>query len=57
MITEVQPEQFTIQWLQDMGWSYANGADLAPEDAKPERANIRALVLKTFASAVRGSNP
>jgi type I restriction enzyme R subunit len=31
MITEDQLEQLAIQWFQDTGWTYANGADLVPE--------------------------
>jgi type I restriction enzyme R subunit len=37
MITEDQLEQLAIQWFQDTGWTYANGADLEPEGATPER--------------------
>lgn len=33
MITKVQLEQRAIQWFQDAGWNYANGADHAPEGA------------------------
>ena len=51
MITEDQLEQLAIQWFQDTGWTYANGADLAPEGATPERADFRAVVLKTRLAA------
>ena len=58
MITEDQLEQLTIQWFQDTGWSYANGADLAPEGATPERADFRTVVLKArLAAAVQRLNP
>jgi len=46
MTTEDQLEQLAIQWFQDTGWSFANGADLAPEGATPERADLRTVVLK-----------
>ncbi len=58
MITEDQLEQLAIQWFQDTGWSYANGADLAPEGATPERPDFRAVVLKArLAAAVQRLNP
>ncbi len=43
MITEDQLEQLAIQWFQDTGWSYANGADLAPEGVAAEREALRTL--------------
>ena len=58
MITEDQLEQYAIQWFQNTGWSYANGADLAPEGATPERADFRVVVLKArLAAAVQRLNP
>ena len=58
MISEDQLEQLAIQWFQDTGWNYANGADLAPEGPTPERADFRAVVLKTrLAAAVQQLNP
>jgi type I restriction enzyme R subunit len=58
MITEDQLEQLAIQWFQETGWSYANGADLAPEGATPERADFRTVVLKgRLAAAVKRLNP
>ena len=51
MITEEHLEQLAIQWFQDTGWSYANGADLAPEGAAPERADFRTVVLKARLAA------
>ncbi len=58
MITEDQLEQLAIQWFQDTGWSYANGADLAPEGGTPERPNFRTIVLKArLAAAVQRLNP
>ena len=58
MITEDQLEQLAIRWFQDTGWSYANGADLAPEGATPERADFRTVVLKArLAAAVQRLNP
>lgn len=58
MITEDQLEQLAIQWFQDTGWSYANGADLAPEGAASERRDFRTVVLKArLATAVRKLNP
>ncbi|HEY5704159.1 MAG TPA: type I restriction endonuclease [Terrimicrobiaceae bacterium] len=50
--------QLAIQWVQDTGWSYANGADLAPEGVTPERADFRTVVVKArLASALQRLNP
>jgi len=58
MINEDQLERLAIQWFQDTGWSYANGADLAPEGATPERADFRTVVLKArLAAAAQRLNP
>ncbi len=58
MITEDQLEQLAIQWFQDTGWTYANGADLAPEGETPERGDFRTVVLKArLAAAVQRLNP
>jgi len=58
MITEDQLEQLALQWFRDTGWNHANGADLAPEGATPERADFRVVVLKgRLAAAVRRLNP
>ncbi len=58
MITEDQLEQLAIQWFQDTGWTYSNGADLAPEGATSERADFRVVVLKArLAAAVQRLNP
>ena len=58
MITEDHLEQLALQWFQDTSWIYANGADLAPEGATPERADFRTIVLKArLAAAVQRLNP
>ncbi len=57
MITEDQLEQLTIQWFQDIGWSYANGAELAPEGATPERVKFRVTALKAGLAATQRLNP
>jgi type I restriction enzyme R subunit len=58
MITEGHLEHLAIQWFQDTGWNHANGADLAPEGATPERADFRTVVLKArLAAAVQRLNP
>ena len=58
MITEDQLEQLALQWFQDTGWSHANGADLAPEGATPERADFRTVILKArLGAAVQRLNP
>lgn len=58
MITEDHLEQLAIQWFQDTGWTYASGADLAPEGPASERADFRTVILKgRLAAAVRRLNP
>lgn len=53
MITEDQLEQLAIQWFQDTGWVYANGADLAQGVTQK-----RVVVLKgRRAAVVRWLNP
>ena len=37
MITEDQLEQLAIQWFQDTGWNYVQGAVIAPEGVAAER--------------------
>jgi type I restriction enzyme, R subunit len=55
MINEDQLEQLAIQWFQDTGWSYANGADLASEGATAQRADFRAVVLNPIAREVHAA--
>ena len=58
MITEDQLEQQALQWFQDIGWSYVNGADIAPEAPASERADFRVVVLKgRLAEAIARLNP
>ena len=58
MITEDQLEQQALQWFQDLGWSYVNGAEIAPEAAASERTDFRVVVLKArLAAAVARLNP
>jgi len=58
MITEDQLEQQALQWFQETGWSYVNGADIAPEAPSSERVDFRAVVLKgRLAVAVARLNP
>ncbi len=58
MITEARLEELAIQWFRDTGWSYAQGPDIAPEGAAPEREDFRDVVLKTrLAEAIARLNP
>lgn len=58
MITEDQLENLALQWFQDTGWIYANGTDLAPEGAAPERVDFRAVVLnRRLVAAIQKLNP
>ena len=58
MITEDQLEHLALGWFQDTGWTYVSGPDIAPEGAVPERADFRAVVLRTrLTAAVQRLNP
>lgn len=58
MITEDHLEKLAIQRFQDTSSACADGTDLAPECATPERADFRAVVLKGRLSvAVEWLNP
>ena len=45
MITEDQLEQLCIDWFKETGYQYANGYDIAPDGASPERADYRQILL------------
>ena len=58
MITEDQLERQALQWFQETGWSYVNGADIAPDAAAPERADFRVVILNDrLAEVVARLNP
>jgi type I restriction enzyme R subunit len=38
-------EQATIDWLEALGWSVVNGADIAPGEPNAERADYAEVVL------------
>src|SRR4051812_16283959 len=46
MINESQIEARCIEWLQDIGWSFAHGADIAPESPAAERSDYRTVILR-----------
>ena len=45
-ITEQQLEDTAITWFQQLGWQYANGADIAPDGEQPARTDYRQTVLR-----------
>ena len=45
MITEKELEEHAITWLQDVGWQYVFGPDLAPDGAAAERRDYRSVLL------------
>jgi type I restriction enzyme R subunit len=45
MITEDQLERLCLDWFQAIGYSYANGYDIAPDAEHPERVDYRQIVL------------
>ena len=45
MITEDQLEQLCIDWFKETGYQYANGYDIAPDGASPERADYQQILL------------
>ena len=46
MLNEQQLEDLCIGWFQQTGWPFAHGPDIAPEGARPERADFRQVVLR-----------
>ncbi|MGB3968242.1 MAG: type I restriction endonuclease subunit R [Planctomycetota bacterium] len=58
MITEKELEEHALTWLQDVGWQYAFGPDLAPDGATPERTDYRQVLLQSrLLAALRRLNP
>jgi len=58
MITENELEQLALKWFQDTGWTFIEGATLAPEGPAPERPDFRAVILKErLESAIQRLNP
>jgi len=45
MITEDQLEQLCLDWFKSIGYDYANGYDIAPDGASPERSDYRQIIL------------
>ena len=44
-MTEDQLEQEALGWLQSVGYATANGLDIAPDGAAPERTNDQQVLL------------
>ena len=58
MITEDQLEQLCIDWFKETGYQYANGYDIAPDGASPERADYRQILLtERLLSQLKVINP
>lgn len=58
MITEDQLEQLCIDWFKETGYQYANGYDIAPDGALPERADYRQILLtERLLSQLKVINP
>ncbi len=57
-ITENEIEEAAIEILQDLGYSYLYGLDIAPDGSKPERASWSDVVLVgRLRSAIEKINP
>ncbi len=57
-MTESEVEQVAIEWFQELGYGYANGIDIAPDGATPERATYGEVVLVgRLRSALARINP
>lgn len=57
-MTEDQLERDTLAWLQDVGYTHRYGPDIAFDDASPERADYRQVVLaQRLRVAVARLNP
>ena len=57
-MTEDQLEQETLGWLADVGYTVLHGLDIAPDGARPERADYRQVLLADrLRAAVNQLNP
>ena len=57
-MTEQQLEDTAITWFQQLGWQYANGADISPDSSSPARSDHRQTVLREhLLSALSRINP
>lgn len=45
-MTENDLEQLALTWLQDSGWDYRAGPDIAPDSDTPERNDYRQVLLQ-----------
>ncbi|HBJ85450.1 MAG TPA: hypothetical protein DDZ88_16550, partial [Verrucomicrobiales bacterium] len=45
MMNEQQLEDQCIRWLQETGWQWVHGPDIAPDSDAPERADYRQVIL------------
>ncbi|MGV2980647.1 type I restriction endonuclease [Camelimonas sp. ID_303_24] len=43
--TEDTVEQAAIHILQDLGWAYRHGSEIAPDSATPERRSFSDVIL------------
>ncbi|WP_320168132.1 type I restriction endonuclease subunit R [Mangrovibacterium marinum] len=58
MINENELEQLAINWFQDTGYHYFDGADIAPESFTPYRTDFKEVLLhKECSEALRALNP
>ncbi len=56
--TESTIEQAAIDWLQELGYDYAFGPDLAFDGPAPERENYEEVILQShLREAIRRLNP
>ena len=57
-MTEDQLEQETLGWLRSVGYATANGLDIAPDGATPERTSYaQVLLLERLRAALARLNP
>lgn len=57
-MTENEIEQLAINLIKEQGYTYINGANIAPDGATPERTNFEEVVLQgRLENAVRRINP
>ena len=57
-ITESDIEELVIELLEEQGWDYVYGPDIAPEGESEERESFEDVVLwSRLESAIRKNNP
>ena len=57
LINEEQVENQSIEWFKDLNYEFQNGYEISPEGIKPERENLKQVILeKRLSSSLKKIN-